>query len=161
MLVYRLAPENLLKENHILVMMFPSGPRNKVLKRVDMSPIPVSIPCSQAGEGATLSVYQPLHLYAVLTLPLTRKHLSENATNTTQWKNKDSINKFSLQLHLASAHYELWRWTDTSMESPDRARKCPLLRDIYSVPEGHFSLEGIDCCRRNITMAQRTSTWST
>lgn len=37
-LVYRLAPENFLKENHILVSMFSSGPRNKLFKRVDTSP---------------------------------------------------------------------------------------------------------------------------
>ena len=34
-LVYKLAPENFLKENHILASMFSSGPRNKLFKRVD------------------------------------------------------------------------------------------------------------------------------
>lgn len=37
-LVYQLAPENFLKENHILASMFSSGPRNKLFKRVDTSP---------------------------------------------------------------------------------------------------------------------------
>lgn len=68
-LVYRVAPENFLKENHILLLMFSSGPRNKLFKRVDMDPIQLAVH-ADIGEVTTASVERSL-LFHVLTLTLT------------------------------------------------------------------------------------------